>query len=60
MTTLQLPTLPTLQVLPNFVMLPDFVMVVLKQVLLVYCGVMSFRAIQSQNPEDDKRWLTFW
>ena len=41
-------------------MLPDFIMVVLKQVLLVYCGVMSFRAIQSHDADDDKRWLTFW
>ena len=25
-----------------------------------YAGLMSFRAIQSEDPKDDKQWLTFW
>jgi hypothetical protein len=28
--------------------------------LFFYSGLMSFRAIQSEDPKDDKQWLTFW
>ena len=28
--------------------------------LLFYSGLMSFRSIQSEDPKDDKHWLTFW
>ncbi len=29
-------------------------------IIAFYAGVKSFRAIQSNDPRDDKQWLTFW
>ena len=28
--------------------------------MFAYAGLKSFRAIQSEDPKDDKQWLTFW
>ncbi len=31
-----------------------------QSLMYFYAGLMSFRAIQSEEPKDDKQWLTFW
>ena len=41
-------------------MIPAFVASLAEAVLSLYAGLMSFRAIQSEDANDDKQWLTFW
>jgi receptor expression-enhancing protein 5/6 len=41
-------------------MIPSFVFSLAEVALQLYAGLMSFRAIQSEDAKDDKQWLTFW
>eukprot|EP00931_Biecheleriopsis_adriatica_P095423 TRINITY_DN69021_c0_g1_i1.p1 TRINITY_DN69021_c0_g1~~TRINITY_DN69021_c0_g1_i1.p1 ORF type:complete len:137 (+),score=31.75 TRINITY_DN69021_c0_g1_i1:55-465(+) len=33
---------------------------IFNDILLLYCALRTFRAMQSIDREDDKQWLTFW
>mmetsp|Transcript_6048 Transcript_6048/g.7492 ORF Transcript_6048/g.7492 Transcript_6048/m.7492 type:complete len:129 (-) Transcript_6048:650-1036(-) len=39
---------------------PVVLLKLVESVILLYCGILSFRAIQSEALHDDKQWLTFW
>ena len=41
-------------------MIPAAICDLATSVVLVYCGLFSFRALQSLGGGDDKQWLTFW
>jgi receptor expression-enhancing protein 5/6 len=41
-------------------MIPSFLARLLEATILLYAGLKSFKAIKSNNKEDDTQWLTFW
>lgn len=41
-------------------MLPPVLLRLAQTAFLLYCGLRSFKAIRSVDPNDDRRWLTFW
>lgn len=41
-------------------MIPTFIANLLEVTVLLYAGLKSFKAIKSDNKDDDTKWLTFW
>ena len=41
-------------------MIPNFIANLFQVTVLLYAGLKSFKAIKSENKEDDTKWLTFW
>jgi len=49
------------RLLPDeYCMMWAFLYRLLGSTILLYAGLKSFKAIKSQNKEDDTQWLTFW
>ena len=41
-------------------MIPGFFAEILQVTILLYAGLKSFKAIRSNDKDDDTKWLTFW